>query len=571
MTCGPDEFLESSSMAPSDNQSKPEGSARRRSAWRAVAVAVVALLALAFVALHILLRLGWAERQVRRELSRAVAAASAGEYDIDFRDLRFSLSLQNAYITDLAVLPATRADTGIVVRRASLDELQIRGIHWWRTLLGDPRVDEVVIRAPDLELSLDLIRRGADSAAVVSATTSDSGSGVSLELGTVRLIGGAMTLRAQTENGLVATVLREVDLEVEGPGRNWVAPPGYILATTDVSLEIGSAHVSVDDSLYALEFGAITASSADSTVTIGSLRAEPFLDDSGFAARLTYRQDRIILAMSDVALRSVDFGAALRDGAIRASRVVVDSFGIDVFSDHRIAPRPASGPKLFLTEQLRDLTNPIAIDTIVVMHGSIMYAERAADAERPGVILFEDATGVITNFSNDLEHTTLLTPMVARMDATLFGETSVHAELEIPLMSPTTDMRYEASAGMVSAKAVNQMTVPLEGLEFTSGELDTLYLEGAVTNGAVTGALRMEYRDLALQTVDKNTGQQNLGHVLATLLADALFVRRENVFRRGQAPVLGEISYVRRDGDTLWGFLWYGVRSGLLSVVIRGR
>jgi hypothetical protein len=541
-----------------------------RPRWRIIVIVVLAVLAAGYVSLHVLVRLGWVEQRVRTELSRAAAVVTDGEYDIDFRTLRFSLSFRNAQLSHVALVSSGQADRPAAIHRATLDAFEIRGIHWLKTLFGQPTVDEVLVRAPSLDLSLDYIRSGADTVAPSASVPSGPPSRFPVEVASARLAGGSMTIRAATPDGVVATVLRDVSLEIAELDSNWAAGLGYMLAAGDVSLEVGSAQVAIDDSLHLLELERIRAASRDSTLAVGWLRFAPPMSDSAFAERLEFRQDRIDLALRRVAMRSVDFGAALRDGAIRAGRVVIDSFGIDVFSDHHLEPQPVSGPKQFLTEQIRDLATPIAIDTVVVMDGSISYAQRAADAERPGVIQFEDVAGAISGFSNDPNHTSAHLPMIARMSATLSGDVAITAEVEIPLLSRTTDMRFEASTGPATATAFNGITVPLEGIEFVSGQLDTLFLEGATTNGVSTGAIYTIYRDLSIRTVDKNTGIQNLGHALATLLADALFVRRENEPQGDRPPLLGEISYTRKDSDTFWGFLWYGLRNGVLSVVIRG-
>jgi len=157
---------------------------------------------------------------------------------------------------------------------------------------------------------------------------------------------------------------------------------------------------------------------------------------------------------------------------------------------------------------------------------------------------------------------------MARAQGLLMGATPVAAELSIPVLSPTLDLSYRASVGPVRADVVNEVLIPLEGIEFVRGEVDTLWLDVSATNGVSDGAIHMRYRDLAVRTVDKNSGQQNLGRVLESAVANLLLIRPNNPSQLNREPRLGQVSYVRRNQDTLWGFLWFGIRGGLLSLIV---
>jgi hypothetical protein len=304
-------------------------------------------------------------------------------------------------------------------------------------------------------------------------------------------------------------------------------------------------------------------------VRVGSMGMGPLVSDSEFVSRLGRRKDRISVFMSGVEFRAAEFGAAIRDGASRANLVTVDSFAIDVFSDHRVPARVATEQRKFLTERFRDMPSHVAIDSVVVFDGMIRYTEHSHDGVYPGQITFEGVTGSIINLSNDPEHTSVSEPLVARAHGMLQGVRPMTAEVSIPILSPTFDMHFTASAGAVDATILNDITVPLEGIEFVSGDVDTLWVDGVVTNSVADGVVNMHYRDLAVRTVDKNSGEQNFGNRLVTVIANLLFVDSQNAPEERDFRV-GQINHARRLGDTIWGFLWFSVRSGLLPLIVKG-
>jgi hypothetical protein len=94
-------------------------------------------------------------------------------------------------------------------------------------------------------------------------------------------------------------------------------------------------------------------------------------------------------------------------------------------------------------------------------------------------------------------------------------------------------------------------------------------VDGFATNSVSAGVVNMHYRDLAIRTVDKRSGEQNFGRKIVTVIANLLFVDPQNTPEKRDLRV-GQINHTRRPGDTIWGFLWFSVRSGLLPLIVRG-
>jgi len=536
----------------------------RTSIWRRILIGVGVLVLIVYIVINLVLRSGWTADFVRRELNRVVLVATDSTYGLGFESLSFSWNFQNVTVRSIELMPLG-PDASIDV--ASLAALRIHDIHWIRTIRGNPSIDEIVVDAPRLALSLDFILAGADS--VPRSSSAPDLARVNGEVGDVRLLGGSVVVTSYTDQGKQVTVLNEVDLEILDLGSGWKEPVGFILANSSIRLKVGSAHLALDDSLHAIDIRDFDASSQESVVRVGSMGMGPLVSDSQFVSRLEHRKDRISVFMSGVEFRAAEFGAAVRNGSIRANLVTVDSFGIDVFSDHRVPARVAAEQRQFLTEQFRDMPSPVAIDSVVVFDGMIRYTEHSHDGVYPGQITFEGVTGSITNLSNDPGHTSVSEPLVARAHGMLQGVRPITAEVSIPVLSPTFDMHFTASAGPMDAAILNDITVPLEGIEFVSGDLDTLWVDGSATNSVAHGVVNMHYRDLAVRMVDKNSGEQNFGRRVVTVIANLLFVDSQNT-REERDFRVGQINHTRRLGDTIWGFLWFSVRSGLLAVVVRG-
>ena len=205
----------------------------------------------------------------------------------------------------------------------------------------------------------------------------------------------------------------------------------------------------------------------------------------------------------------------------------------------------------------------------------VSKAVRASSSEfsstgfRPGVVFFSDIAGIVTNLTNHPARMTTATPLVVDATALLQGAGRLDVTIRIPLLSPTMDFSYQASVGPMDPTVLNDMLVPVQGAMITAGQIDSTWVEGTVTDGRAEGTLAMVYRDLAVNLVRKETEEPDVLDDIVNFVIRVLVVEKHNPSHPELPVRVAPFAYTRQDQDPFVGFVWKGIRRGIVTLLIR--
>jgi len=327
-----------------------------------------------------------------------------------------------------------------------------------------------------------------------------------------------------------------------------------------------------------LTFASLSGSFKDSTLRVDSLRLAPRGGDEGFMKGRQYRGSRVQLGADRLSAEGLDWGSVMRGTHLAVRRIELDGFELDLLLDKRLPSRPGpKKPRPFPQQRIAALRGPLAIDSVILHRSRVQYAERAATADRPGRLRFENIEAAVTNLNNDPVRQTDSTPL--RLDATaqFMGAGALAARIEFPLLSPTFDARYRAELGHMDATKLNEILGPLVGMEIKEGEFTSLLLSARVKNGVYSGTLVPQYRNLGVsipQTVRQKKEEHGVGGFFKGIKRGAMkvaantVVRTNNPSKPGKPPETGRITFVRRPWDTFWAGIWQSLKPALKESLV---
>jgi hypothetical protein len=140
--------------------------------------------------------------------------------------------------------------------------------------------------------------------------------------------------------------------------------------------------------------------------------------------------------------------------------------------------------------------------------------------------------------------------------------------MSIPISSTEFSFQYSGSLGSMKLSALNRFIDPAEQMRITSGRLRAGSFDVNVTAGYASGSVRVLYNDLTLAAIDKRTGSENgFLDVLASLVANTITIRANNVPDKAGVMKIGKVKYTRQRDDPFFRFVWFSLRSGLGDVV----
>lgn len=276
----------------------------------------------------------------------------------------------------------------------------------------------------------------------------------------------------------------------------------------------------------------------------------------------TAPRDVYTLRMAKLEVTGIRLGALLRR-SIDADRVVVTAPVMDITLDRHIPKKEGAGPVLPHLA-LHGVETAVSIGQVELSDGQLQYRERASDGARYGRFEFADIQLGIRNLTNQRNRGTGLAAIDLRFAAA--GSAPVHATMEYDLFAPGLTMSYEGGVGRFEPAVFNTMTVDLEGVRITRGQVDTLWFRVDVKDDVATGRLQARYRDLRLATLDKVTRDRSLGDHLKSFISNTFALRVDNP--KPDEPIMTAFIRVeRREDMPLLKFLWHTLRAGVGETV----
>jgi hypothetical protein len=327
-----------------------------------------------------------------------------------------------------------------------------------------------------------------------------------------------------------------------------------------------------------LSFKRLAGSFRDSTFQVDGIRLAPRGGDSGYVARRKYRGSRLMVGADSVRVSGMDWDGLLQGTHVGVRRIELDGFELDLLSDKRLPPNPGpKKPRPYPQQRVAALRGPLAIDTVVLHRSRVQYAERAATADRPGRLRFEDIEATIVNATNDPRRQTDSTPLRLTATTNFMGAGRLEALIEFPLLAPTFEARYRARLGRMDAKALNEMIQPLVGAAVKEGEFTSLLLDARVHNGVYSGTLVPQYRGLGVtipQSAQEKKKEHGVGGFFkgikrgAMAMAANTVVRTNNPAKPGKPPETGRVSHVRRPWESFWAGIWQSLKPALKESLV---
>jgi len=295
-----------------------------------------------------------------------------------------------------------------------------------------------------------------------------------------------------------------------------------------------------------------------------------FLPDTLLLAQRTRAgtppRTRYSVTAASLRVHGIRFWPLLRKRIV-ADSVSVDGARVDVYFDRTAGPKPPVRPATLPHVSFQSIDRPIRIGVIRVTNTQIGYAEKAKDGSRPGSIQFTDLSATAYNVTNDSTRMTPSTPCTIDLRTRIAGAGRLDAKFGYDLLSPRLSMTYRGTIARMSTEPLNELLVSLEGIQITSGVMDSTWFDFKVSEDVASGKMLVLYRDLDFKMLDKVTLDRGLIARLQTYFTNKTQLSDANP-TDGKTPARVVVILRERRPETgLFKFLWETLREGVLSTL----
>ena len=319
------------------------------------------------------------------------------------------------------------------------------------------------------------------------------------------------------------------------------------------------------DSASTVSIGTMEGSFRDSTLRLTALGLAPRRSLRSALRRGGARRERYTVTIDSIGAEGVDWGAALRVGAVPARSVVLDGLDLQILTDKRIPGRPTPRPRQpILQETLVRFGRPVAIDSLRLRGGRVRYQVRPESGDGVGVVDFQRVEARLTGFvwSPDA----MLGKRAAfTFRASLWGAAPLVLAIGGPLdaRAPAVDM--DLFVGAMPMMSANAFASTIGRMDIKGGTLDSVRARVHLVGDRCDGEARPYYHDLSIRLISRGGFLSRLAGGARTVIANSFVVRDDNPGADG-VVMAGAIAEARDPWQAFWPFLWACTKGGLARV-----
>jgi Domain of Unknown Function (DUF748) len=290
---------------------------------------------------------------------------------------------------------------------------------------------------------------------------------------------------------------------------------------------INLSKVDEKSELYAYGIGYVNGGKV---VTVDSFRLKPAIDRDSFNRTLKFQKDYIQVHTKKIRIRDFDIEKIATDSSYNINYIEVDEPDLSIYKDKRI-PFEHGIIKPLPVNMIRKIGPRIHIDSIRLYNGTVTYEEFNEKTNSIGKVFFTQMQVRLRNIDN---HEHELTDSL-RLGATakFLDTANVGLRFHESYTDSLAGFLLQIRIGRFSLPAVNPVLRPLANATIEKGYLDTLQLKVIGREYLAHGKMRMLYRDLKVELLNKEDQEKKTMLTKLESWVANLFVSRNNLGTTG--------------------------------------
>jgi hypothetical protein len=314
-----------------------------------------------------------------------------------------------------------------------------------------------------------------------------------------------------------------------------------------------------------IQCGRLRVSVPDSEISAEAGELHAVVRDDAFFASRKFRRTRFRIFLPLCKATGADCRELLAGQAYRVRSVLIRDPSLDILVNMDTPYNKDASRPLMPNEALALIKKVTQVNGVNVVNGRLKYAERYTIGVRPAEVSFDSmqlsASG-ITNHGGPRS-------MAVIHGQGLFMKTSrMKFHLTVPVSVPENSFGYSGSLDAMDLTRLNSFLEIGENLRLKSGFLQTASFDIMVNQGRASGTVRAQYKDLAVDLLDKKTGsEKGVMNRISSFFINAAKIHGTNMPDKSGSLKIGEVKYEQKRDDTFLQLVWFSLRSGVGSVV----
>ncbi|SKB70065.1 hypothetical protein SAMN05660226_02761 [Parapedobacter luteus] len=509
-------------------------------------------------------------------LKEAVMNATDSLYLIAYDELGFNLVTGNATIENLRLTVDTARYAKMEINQQAPDNvynisianLQIRRFHP-RRILADRRlnIDDIIIDTPAIQVVNtyhvynDTVATKRDPRTLYQRIAHLLNE---VSVGNIYLNDIQFKFTKNTDSAVNETALNNLNIHVRDVLIDSVSQfdTSRFYLTRAIDVDMPGFRYETPDSFYYVSFDRVQLATLYKRLLVTGLKYAPRMNKSEFYKRSQQAKDMAIIAFPAIHLEDIDLQRFVDSRKLYAGSLHIDSGTVAISNDLRY-PRHATNKMGKSPHQLLlNMKQTIKIDSVLLNHLNISYAEVGKKYGKEGKITFDDASGVFRNVTNDTSALLRNQVMEAQLTTYLMNTGKLDVLFAFDMLDKDGKYTYKGQLGPMNGTPLNRMITPLLNAEIGSANIKGLRFDVQADDRRARGSLRFDYDNMRLHLLTEGDDGGRSSKRVVSFLANSFIINDSNPDANGQYH-RGRINYTRPPTYSFFKMLWQSLAQGI--------
>lgn len=315
-----------------------------------------------------------------------------------------------------------------------------------------------------------------------------------------------------------------------------------------------------NDKIYRINIGPFLLDNANRMISVQYATVTPMISRDAFVRSLTFQKDLYDLRFNEIRLTGADVRKLLTEQQVIAEEASLQPI-LHIFNDRTVTPDTASKLGMYPQQLLQKIKTGIYVKTIRAKNGYIHYKERGALSKQTGDVIFNNAQGVISNFTNIESYKKKNGTMTMKVTAKFLDMAETNSSWILPLNAADGSFEIMGTIGPFSGPKLNPVIEPLGMGTIKSGNIKSYRFDMHGNDMKAWGECTLLYDHLKIRLL-KNTGDTIKNKTALSLLANVL-IKDQNP--SGNNVRKGSMAFNRVMTKTFFNLVWKSIFAGAKS------
>ena len=421
------------------------------------------------------------------------------------------------------------------------------------------RVGNIDLISPELTIVTGSVEKSKKSK---KSRASSLGKIASIELGKLEIINGKVYYYDKSKGFDCLAGIDSLNCYI----RNIVADTSWFNTINPVRWEqvnLSSSHILSNLSKnYTLETGHVVINTNNEYVFIENIGLRPShfteFTESGLplSGGFNINNDELLMTGFDI------------HGLYNKRQIIAKNIEVNglktVFLNYSVEEQRKSD-SLFITERLNEYPSNILVEALQINKADILFMEQPVRNSPPGILSISDLQISLTNLTNVKREIRRSPDMKMELSGLLMKEGLLHIQTTIPIEDTTDRCIISANLGFMQAESFNSLSENLGLVRFTSGTIDSMYINLTADKDSIKGDLNFIYHDLKvdmLREMNEDYRLRKRRPVFSFLANNIIKSQNDPEKRNYRSPVIRD---KRSQGNTYIEDLSNSIKSAVIQ------